>query len=54
VLRGARLRRRITLIRGMSRASHGLLAAWGRRIAERTERKELELLAPLGGFRCFH
>lgn len=53
VLRGASLRRRTTLVRGLNPVTHTLLDIWGRQIAGRTERKELDLLAPLGGARCF-
>lgn len=53
VLRGAKLRRRITLIRGTSAPLHAALRALGKHVAARTEKKEHDLLAPLGGFRCF-
>lgn len=53
VLRGAKLRRRVTLIRGTTPRMHAVLRALGERVAARTERKEEELLSPLGGFRCF-
>jgi predicted N-acyltransferase len=53
VLRGAKLRRRVTLIRGTTPRMHAVLRALGQRVAARTERKEETLLAPLGGFRCF-
>jgi hypothetical protein len=53
VLRGALLRRRTTLIRGLNPVLHTMLRTWGRQVALRTERKERDLLAPLGGERCF-
>ena len=53
ILRGAKLYRRVGLIRGTTPGLHALLGIWGRRVAARTEEQENALLAPLGGFRCF-
>lgn len=53
VLRGAVLRRRMTLIRGTTRSRHRLLSALGHLVARRTEYKERRALGPLWGRRCF-
>lgn len=49
VLRGAALRRRVTLVRGVTPAMHALLAGLGAAIGRRTARKERRRLAALGG-----
>ena len=53
VLRGARLRRRVILIRGTTPVRHRLLSALGQLVAIRTEQKEQQVLEPLGGLRHF-
>jgi predicted N-acyltransferase len=50
VLRGGRLRKRLTLVRGMSPLVHEVLRALGPLVARRTEWKERRALAPLGSF----
>ena len=47
VLRGGRLRRRITLLRGTTRSSHRTLSALAAVVARRTEWKERRALGPL-------
>ena len=53
VLRGARLRRRVALVRGSGRALHQVLATLGAAVARRQERKERRMLGPLWGPRCY-
>jgi predicted N-acyltransferase len=53
VLRGARLRRRVILIRGTTSVRHRLLRTLGHLVALRTEQKEQSVLEPLGGLRRF-
>lgn len=53
VLRGARLRRRVALVRGTSPAAHRALAALGALVGARVERKERRGLGPLLGAGCF-
>jgi predicted N-acyltransferase len=53
VLRGARLRRRVALVRGSSPAMHQVLAALGAAVARRQESKERRMLGPLWGPRCY-
>jgi predicted N-acyltransferase len=51
VLRGARLYRRLALVRGTSPLVQGILSGLGRLVAARTRHKERRRLAPLGAFR---
>ena len=53
VLRGARLRRRVALVRGSSPAVHQALAALGKAVAWRQEAKERRMLGALWGPRCY-
>jgi predicted N-acyltransferase len=53
VLRGARLRRRVILIRGTTSVRHRLLRTLGHLVARRTEHGEHDALEPLGGFQRF-
>lgn len=53
VLRGATLRRRMTLVRGVTPTMHRALAALGAMVARREEAKERKALGPLWGARCF-
>ena len=53
VLRGARLRRRVALVRGTGPAIHQVLLALGHAVARRQEAKERRLLGPLWGPRCY-
>ena len=53
VLRGARLRRRVVLVRGSSPAVHQALAALGKAVAWRQEAKERRMLGALWGPRCY-
>jgi predicted N-acyltransferase len=53
VLRGARLRRRVALVRGTGPVIHGILAALGAAIARRQAAKERRMLGPLWGPRCY-
>jgi predicted N-acyltransferase len=53
VLRGARLRRRVILIRGTTSVRHRLLRTLGHLVARRTEQKEQRALEPLGRVRDF-
>ncbi len=52
VLRGARLRRRVTLVRGSGPAVHQALKALGKAVALRQEAKERRMLGALWGPRC--
>jgi predicted N-acyltransferase len=53
VLRGARLRRRVALVRGTGPVIHGMLAALGAAVARRQAAKERRMLGPLWGPRCY-
>jgi predicted N-acyltransferase len=53
VLRGARLRRRVALVRGTGPALHQVLIALGAAVARRQEAKERRLLGPLWGPKCY-
>ena len=53
VLRGARLRRRVALVRGSGPAMHQLLSALGAAVARRQEAKERRMLGALWGPRCY-
>ena len=53
VLRGARLRRRVALVRGTGPAMHQVLIALGHAVARRQEAKERRLLGALWGPRCY-
>lgn len=53
VLRGARLRRRVALVRGFGPAMHQVLAALGAVVARRQEAKERRMLGALWGPRCY-
>jgi predicted N-acyltransferase len=53
VLRGARLRRRVALVRGANPVVHQALAALGQVVARRQEAKERRMLGALWGPRCF-
>lgn len=53
VLRGARLRRRVALVRGTGPAVHQVLAALGAAVARRQEAKERRMLGPLWGPGCY-
>jgi predicted N-acyltransferase len=53
VLRGARLRRRVALVRGSSPALHQVLSALGAAVARRQEAKERRMLGALWGPGCY-
>ncbi len=53
VLRGATLRRRMTLVRGVTPTMHRALAALGAMVARREQAKERKALGDLWGPRCF-
>nr|MBA3318897.1 hypothetical protein [Gemmatimonadales bacterium] len=53
VLRGARLRRRVALVRGTGPAVHQVMAALGAAVARRQEAKERRMLGPLWGPGCY-
>lgn len=53
VLRGARLRRRLALVRGTGPAIHQVLVALGAAVARRQEAKERRMLGPLWGPQCY-
>jgi predicted N-acyltransferase len=53
VLRGARLRRRVALVRGTHAVLHQALAALGKAVALRQEAKERRMLGALWGPRCY-
>jgi predicted N-acyltransferase len=53
VLRGARLRRRVALVRGTGPAIHQVLVALGAAVARRQEAKERRMLGPLWGPACY-
>jgi predicted N-acyltransferase len=53
VLRGARLRRRVALVRGANPVVHQALAALAKVMARRQEAKERRMLGTLWGPRCF-
>jgi predicted N-acyltransferase len=53
VLRGARLRRRVALVRGSSPVVHHALAALGRAVARRQEMKERRMLGALWNPACY-
>jgi predicted N-acyltransferase len=53
VLRGARLRRRVALVRGTGPVIHGVLAALGAAVARRQAAKERRMLGSLWGPRCY-
>ncbi|HEX2218416.1 MAG TPA: GNAT family N-acetyltransferase [Gemmatimonadales bacterium] len=53
VLRGARLRHRVALVRGSGHATHRVLAALGAAVAKRQEAKERRMLGALWGPRCY-
>jgi predicted N-acyltransferase len=53
VLRGARLRRRVALVRGSGHAMHQVLAALGVAVARRQAAKERRMLGALWGSRCY-
>jgi predicted N-acyltransferase len=53
VLRGARLRRRVALVRGTGPAMHQMLTALGAAVARRQEAKERRMLGPLWGPKCY-
>jgi predicted N-acyltransferase len=53
VLRGATLRRRMTLVRGVTPTMHRALAALGAMVARREEAEERNSLGALWGPRCF-
>ena len=53
VLRGARLRRRVALVRGTGPAMHQVVIALGAAVARRHEAKERRMLGPLWGPRCY-
>ena len=53
VLRGARLRRRVALVRGSSPVVHHALAALGRAVARRQEMKERRMLGALWSPECY-
>jgi predicted N-acyltransferase len=53
VLRGARLRRRVALLRGSGPVVHQALAALGKAVARRQEAKERRMLGALWGPRCY-
>jgi predicted N-acyltransferase len=53
VLRGARLRRRVALVRGTGPTIHQVLIALGAAVARRQEAKERRMLGPLWGPKCY-
>jgi predicted N-acyltransferase len=53
VLRGARLRRRVSLVRGSGSAIHQVLLALGTVVGRRQETKERRMLGPLWGPKCY-
>ncbi|HET7423435.1 MAG TPA: peptidogalycan biosysnthesis protein [Gemmatimonadales bacterium] len=53
VLRGARLRRRMALVRGSSRLMHRVLRRLGRTMAQRQEEKERRMLGALWSPGCY-
>ena len=53
VLRGARLRRRVALVRGSGHAMHHVLTALGAAVARRQAVKERRMLGALWGPRCY-
>jgi predicted N-acyltransferase len=53
VLRGARLRRRVALVRGTGPAMHQVLIALGGAVARRQEAKERRMLGPLWAPGCY-
>jgi predicted N-acyltransferase len=53
VLRGARLRRRMVLVRGTGRLMHRVLGRLGRTMARRQEEKERRMLGPLWSPACY-
>ena len=53
VLRGARLRRRVALVRGSNAVLHQALAVLGKAVARRQEAKERRMLGALWGPRCY-
>jgi predicted N-acyltransferase len=53
VLRGARLRRRVALVRGTGPALHQVLVALGAAVARRQEAKERRMLGALWGPKCY-
>lgn len=53
VLRGARLRRRVALVRGSGAGIHRALATLGALVARRQEAKERRMLGALWGPRCY-
>ena len=53
VLRGARLRRRVALVRGLGPGLHQTLSALGALVARRQEAKERRMLGALWGPRCY-
>jgi hypothetical protein len=53
VLRGARLRRRVALVRGTGPAMHQVLIALGSAVARRQEAKERRMLGALWGPDCY-
>jgi hypothetical protein len=53
VLRGARLRRRVALVRGTGPVIHRVLAALGAAVARRQAAKERRMLGSLWGPRCY-
>lgn len=53
VLRGARLRRRMVLVRGSGRLMHGVLRRLARTMAERQEEKERRMLGALWSPACY-
>ena len=53
VLRGARLRRRVALVRGSSPVVHRALAALGQAVARRQEMKERRMLGALWDPQCY-
>ena len=53
VLRGARLRRRVALVRGSSLVVHRALAALGQAVARRQEMKERRMLGALWDRQCY-
>jgi hypothetical protein len=53
VLRGARLRRRMVLVRGSGRLMHRVLRRLGRTMARRQEEKERRMLGALWSPACY-
>jgi hypothetical protein len=53
VLRGARLRRRVALVRGSGPALHQVLVALGSAVARRQESKERRMLGALWSQDCY-